>query len=89
MAIGTRIGHLIFTWGQVIGLCAEIIITIWRTLKSNMEDQKENLRIGYLKYIVLKKLSEYREFIQQLPNQRFEKLANDLSSLDTKFLLNL
>ena len=58
-------------------------------IKNNMEDQKENLRIGYLKYIVLKKLSEYREFIQHLPNQRFEKLANDLSSLDTKFLLNL
>ena len=58
------------------------IITIWRT-------RKENLRIGDLKYLITRKLSEYREFIKHVSNQRIQKLTNDLSSLDVDQLINL
>ena len=58
------------------------IITIWRT-------RKENLRIGDLKYIFIRRLTDYRNFIKHIPNQKHEKLADKLSTLDIEVLDNL
>ena len=58
------------------------IITIWR-------NRKENLRIGNLKWFVIRKLSEYCEIIKYMPNHKFETLSKDLSSLDIDHLSNL
>ena len=58
------------------------IITMWRT-------RKENLRIGNLKYIVLKRLHEYLDFIKHMPTQRFDKQSKDLENIETEYLINL
>ena len=58
------------------------IIAIWRT-------RKENLRIGNLKCVFIRKLSEYRETIKHISNDKFIKLTNDLYSFDTDQLMNL
>ena len=58
------------------------IITIWRT-------QKENLRVGELKFIFMRKLNDYRTFIKLMPNQKFGKLSSALSALDNDTLLDL
>ena len=58
------------------------IITIWRT-------RKENLRIGNLKFIMLRRLEEYKQFIKHVPNTRCEKLSSDLSNVDIDFLMKL
>ena len=44
------------------------IITIWRT-------RKENLRIGDLKNLFIKKLIDYMKFIKLISSQKFEKLS--------------
>ena len=42
------------------------IITIWRT-------RKENLRIGDLKCLIIRKLSDYRNFIKHIANRKCKK----------------
>ena len=54
-------------------------MTIWRS-------RKENLRIGIMKNIIIRKLSEYREFVKKIPGRRFEKLTDALSSIDIDIL---
>ena len=49
------------------------VITIWR-------NRKENLRIGNLKWIFVRKLLEHYETMEHLPNNNLRKLSKDLSS---------
>ena len=58
------------------------IISIWRR-------RKENLRIGDLKYVILKEISDYKKFIKLMPNRKFEKLSLELSILDIDILKDL
>ena len=57
------------------------IITIWRT-------RKENLRIGNLKSRVVRKVSQYRNFLKHLPRGKYDKISKDLSSLDIDHLVH-
>ena len=57
------------------------IVTIWR-------NRKENLRIGILKSIFIRKLLEYREIIKQMSTRRYEALTKDLASLDIDSLIS-
>ena len=50
------------------------IITIWRT-------RKENLRIGDLKYTFMRRLSDYKTFLQHMPTHKCKKLSEELSML--------
>ena len=58
------------------------IITIWRT-------RKENLRIGDLKCMFIRKLSDYKSFIKHMPSRKCEKLSRELLALDIDALLDL
>ena len=58
------------------------VITIWRT-------RKENLRIGDLKHMILSKFSDYRNFLKHLPSQKYQKLSEELQTLDIDNLLDL
>ena len=59
------------------------IITIWRT-------RKENLRIGDMKYMIIRKLSDYRSFIMHMPSQKYKKnLSEELLTLDLELLIDL
>ena len=58
------------------------IVSIWRT-------RKENLRIGNLKCVIVRKLREYQKFIKNMPNQKSEKLYKDLESIDLDNIINL
>ena len=51
------------------------VITIWRC-------RKENLRIGDLKHLVIRKLNEYRTFLKQMPNQKYKQISEQLSGLN-------
>ena len=58
------------------------VITVWRT-------RKENLRIGVLKHLIVRKFSDYREFIKHMPNTKFRKLTEVLLTIDTEALIDL
>ena len=58
------------------------ILTIWR-------NRKENIRIGNLKIMVVKKISEYFNFIKLLPNIKLDEILQGISSLDIDNLINL
>ena len=58
------------------------IITIWKT-------RKENLRIGILKTIIVKRLSDHFNFMKLLPNNRLDKVFEKFSRLDIDSLINL
>ena len=58
------------------------IITIWRT-------RKENLRIGDIKKLFIRKLVDYGKFIKLISSQKFEKLSTDLSAIDIDSLIDL
>ena len=58
------------------------IITIWRK-------RKENLRIGNLKRLIIRKLVEYRKFVNLISSQKFEKLSDELAPLDIENLIDL
>ena len=58
------------------------ISTIWKT-------RKENIRIGILKNIMLRRISNHINFIEQMPNHSVENLFGNISSLDVKNLANL
>ena len=58
------------------------IITVWRR-------RKENLRIGNLKNVFLKKITDYICFMKLMPKRKYEKLSEELSILDIAFLKDL
>ena len=58
------------------------ILTIWKT-------RKENLRIGILKKNIIKRISEYFDFIKLLPNTKLDKVFIEISRLDMDDLLNV
>ena len=58
------------------------IVAIWRT-------RKENLRLGILKSIILKKVIQNFEFIKQMPNHTLNRLFGAGSQLDLDILVNL
>ena len=58
------------------------VVSVWRR-------RKENLRIGDLKHVILKEISDYKKFIKLMPNRKFEKLSEELSVLDTEILKDL
>ena len=58
------------------------IITLWKT-------RKENLRIGILKSMIIKRVSEHINFIMLLPNHKLEKIIEELSRLDMDSLINV
>ena len=58
------------------------ILTIWRT-------RKENLRIGDMKIIFIRKLNDYKAFLKLIPKRKFEKLSIALSALDTEISFSL
>ena len=58
------------------------ILTVWKT-------RKENLRIGILKSIIVKRISEYFEFIKLLPNIRLDEVFQQISRLDMDNLINV
>ena len=55
------------------------IISVWRR-------RKENLRIGDLKYVILKEIDVYKKFIKPMPYRKFDNLAEELSILDIEIL---
>ena len=58
------------------------VIAVWRT-------RKENLRIGVLKNLFVRKFSEYRAFIKHMPNSKFKKPSEVLLTIDTEALIDL
>ena len=58
------------------------VITVWRM-------RKENLRIGDLKFIFIRKLNDYKMFLKHIQNRKFEKVSLALSAIDTDTLLDL
>ena len=58
------------------------ILTIWKT-------RKENIRIGILKTIMVKRISEHFNFLKLLPNIKLEKVFEEISRLDIDNLINI
>ena len=58
------------------------IVTIWRT-------RKENLRIGIIKNMIIKKVLQNYDIIKQMPNHTLDKLFGRGSQLDLDLLVNL
>ena len=58
------------------------IITIWR-------NRKENLRIGILKSIIVKKIVEHLNFIKVLQKSKLDEIFQKISRLDIENLKNL
>ena len=58
------------------------ILIVWKT-------RKENLRIGILKSIIVKRISEYFEFIKLLPNIKLDEVFQQISRLDMDNLINV
>ena len=58
------------------------ILSIWRT-------RKENLRVGILKKLIIKRASDYFEFIKLLPNTKLDEILQEISRLDMDGLLRL
>ena len=57
------------------------ILTIWKM-------RKENLRIGLLKSMILKQISNYFDFVKILPNTKLDEVLQEISRLDMDNLLN-
>ena len=51
--------------------------------------RKENLRIGILKSIILKQISDYLDFVKLLPNTKLDEVLQEISRLDMDSLLNI
>ena len=58
------------------------IITLWK-------NRKENLRIGILKKIIIRKVVEHLKFIKFMPNHKFEEIFDELTRLDLEELIHL
>ena len=58
------------------------IVILWKT-------RKENLRIGILKNLIIKNMSDHLNFIKHMPDHRLEKLFDEISRLDINNLINL
>ena len=58
------------------------IIAIWR-------NRKENLRIGILKSIIVKKIVEHLDFIKVLQKSKLDEIFQKISRLDIENLKNL
>ena len=56
------------------------IITIWKT-------RKENLRIGILKHMIIRRVIEYLAFLKHMPNHTLEKLLEEISKLNIENLV--
>jgi hypothetical protein len=76
------ITHTIINFRRTYATYLSIFTSIWRT-------RKENLRIGDLKNMIIRKLIDYRKFKKLISNQKFEKLSEELSVLDINILINL
>ena len=50
--------------------------------------RKENLRIGLLKSMILKQISNYFDFVKILPNTKLDEVLQEISRLDMDNLLN-
>ena len=51
--------------------------------------RKENLRIGILKSIILKQISDYLDFVKLLLNTKLDEVLQEISRLDMDSLLNI
>ena len=51
--------------------------------------RKENLRIGILKSIILKQISDYIDFVKLVPNTKLDEVLLEISRLDMDSLLNV
>ena len=51
--------------------------------------RKENLRIGILKSIILKQISDFLDFVKLLPNTKLDEVLQEISRLDMDNLLNI
>ena len=58
------------------------ILTLWKT-------RKENIRIGILKTMIVKSISEYFDFIKILPNTKLDKLFQEISRLNINDLIHV
>ena len=58
------------------------IISVWRS-------RKENLRIGILKRLIIRKVEDHLKFIKHMPNHKFEDILDELSRLDLENLMYL
>ena len=58
------------------------VITIWRT-------RKENLRIGDLKNVFIRGLSNYKNLIKHMPSKKCKKLSDKITALDIDKLIDL
>ena len=58
------------------------LVTIWRT-------RKENLRIGILKHMIIKKVLQNFDIIKHMPLHTLEKLFGGNSQFDIDLLVNL
>ena len=58
------------------------ILTIWKT-------RKENLRIGILKNMIVKRVPEYFNFMRLFPNKSIERIYEEISRLDIDDLTNV
>ena len=58
------------------------VIIIWRT-------RKENLRIGDLKNVFIRGLSNYKNLIKHMPSKKCKKLSDKIIALDIDKLIDL
>ena len=58
------------------------ILTLWK-------NRKENLRIGILKTMIVKSISEHFNFIKLLPNIKLDEVFQEISRLDMDNLINI
>ena len=58
------------------------IVTIWKT-------RKENLRIGILKSMIVKRVFDHFIFIKHVPNHKLENICEDISRLDMESLIDI
>ena len=58
------------------------IITVWK-------NRKENLRIGILKYKIIRKVIEHLEFLKHIPNKDIEKTLKRMARINIENLVNI
>ena len=58
------------------------VVTIWKT-------RKENLRIGILKSMIVKRVSDHFIFIKYVPNHKLGDIYEDLLRLDMDSLIDI